>query len=298
VIESVAKGDSKPRQLLRRLIVIGLSTLVVGYLAALIALVVVQRNLTYLPASAVQSAASIGMPRIRELRLRTADGERLRAWYRAPAAGRPLVLFFHGNGGSIATFASDYQPLIADGDGLLAVEYRGYPGSTGSPTEAGLIADGETAYAEAVALGFPGRRIVVIGASLGSAVAVAVAARRPVGAVVLDSPPSSAADVAAARFWMFPARWLILDSFRSDLRIGRVRAPLLIVQGDHDTVVPIRFGRRLYALANPPKRFIQVPGAEHMAMGRVMPAVVAWIDTSLAHPDGVAGTPVPNLPAS
>jgi hypothetical protein len=191
------------------------------------------------------------------------------------------VLFFHGNGGSIASYASDYQPLIADGDGLLAVEYRGYPGSTGSPTEAGLFADGEAAYAEAIALGFPSRRIVVIGASLGSAVAVSVAAKHAVGALVLDSPPSSAADVAAARYWMYPARWLILDPYRSDLLIGGVRAPLLIVHGDQDTVVPIRFGRRLYDLANEPKRFVQVPGAEHMAMSQVMPVVVAWIDASL-----------------
>jgi fermentation-respiration switch protein FrsA (DUF1100 family) len=123
-----------------------------------------------------------------------------------------------------------------------------------------------------------------MGASLGSAVAVAVAARHPIGALVLDSPPSSIVDVAAARYWMFPVRWLIADPYRSDLRIGRVRAPLLIVHGDRDSVVPIRFGRRLYALANPPKTFLEVPGAEHLAMSGVMPALVAWIDAAVTSP--------------
>jgi fermentation-respiration switch protein FrsA (DUF1100 family) len=277
-------GNQKPpsRQSVRRLFVVGASTFGILYISMLLALVIGQRRLIYLPGDRPRSAISVGLPRVRELRLYTVDGERLRAWFSPPATpGRPLAVFFHGTGDDIAGPADIYRRLMADGDGLLAVEYRGFPGSTGSPTEAGLFADGEAAYARALALGVPAHRIVLIGVSLGSAVAVSVAARHEIGAMVLDSPPSSAADVAAARFWMFPARWLIADPFRSDLRIARARAPLLIVHGDRDTVVPIRFGQRLYALANPPKRFIEVPGAEHMALGMVMPAVVAWIDTSV-----------------
>jgi fermentation-respiration switch protein FrsA (DUF1100 family) len=278
----VANKELETSRFFRRLLVMGLSAFVLSYLAALAALMVAQRSLIYERGEkGVQSAADVGLPGMRELRLRTTDGQQLRAWFQTPAAGRPLVVFFHGNGGSIASFADYYRPLIADGDGVLAVEYRGYPGSTGSPTETGLLTDGEAAYAEALALGVPSPRIVIMGVSLGSAVAVSVAANHAVGALVLDSPPSSAADVAAARYWMFPARWLILDPYRSDLRIGRVRAPLLIVHGDRDTVVPIRFGQKLYQLANQPKRFIEVPGAQHMAMCLVMPSVVAWIDATL-----------------
>jgi fermentation-respiration switch protein FrsA (DUF1100 family) len=260
-------------------------TFLAFYLLALAILTFCQRDLLYLRNErVVQSATSVALTGIREFQLRTSDGQSLRAWYRPAAAGRPLVVFFHGNGGSIADFTNYYRPLIADGDGVLTVEYPGYPGSTGSPTEAGLLAAGEAAYGKALSLGVPSQRIVVMGVSLGSAVAVSVAAKHPIAALVLDSPPSSAADVAAARYWMFPTRWLIFDPYRSDLRIGHVHAPLLIVHGDQDTVIPIRFGRRLYALANQPKRFMEVPGAEHMAMGRVMPAVVAWIDASSKRP--------------
>jgi hypothetical protein len=260
------------------LLIVVAAALVVVYFAALGALYALQRRLMYFPNAAEVAPASVGLPNAARRHLTTADGETLLAWFVAPAAGRPLILYFHGNGGGLDLRGERFAALTAGGDGLLAVEYRGYGGSTGSPSEAGLIADGEATYAEALRLGFPPERLVLMGESLGTGVAVALAARRDAGAVVLDSPYASIAEVAAWRFPMFPVRALIKDAFPSDARIASVRAPLLVVHGSRDAVVPIRFGEKLFALAKSHKQFIRVEGAGHLALGLRIPDVTAWID--------------------
>jgi fermentation-respiration switch protein FrsA (DUF1100 family) len=215
--------------------------------------------------------------------LRADDGETLLTWYVAPSPGRPLILYFHGNADGLAARNVRFQYLTASGDGLLAIEYRGYGGSTGSPSEEGLARDADATYAKAIELGAPPGRIIAMGESLGTGVAVALAARHQVGALVLDSPYSSALDVAAARFWMFPVRLLMRDAFRSDEKIGKIAAPVLMVHGTADATIPIRFAKKLFALANKPKDFIRVEGGDHLAMGSVIPQVLQWIDQAMAH---------------
>jgi uncharacterized protein len=119
------------------------------------------------------------------------------------------------------------------------------------------------------------------GESLGSGVAVALAAHHLVGALVLDSPYSSIADVAAAAYWFVPVRALLRDPFRNDLLIVQVSAPTLMVHGTKDPVVPIRFGAKLFALANPPKAFWRVEGAGHLALGERLADVLDWIDRTV-----------------
>jgi uncharacterized protein len=121
-----------------------------------------------------------------------------------------------------------------------------------------------------------------MGESLGTGVAVDLAARYEVGALVLDSPYSSIVDVAAAHYWMFPVRLLMRDQFRSDEKIGRVVAPVLMVHGTADVTIPIRFSEKLFALANKPKDFIRVEGAGHLALGSIIPRVLQWIDQTMA----------------
>ena len=174
-----------------------------------------------------------------------------------------MVLYFHGNGGALRNRVDRFRALIADGTGLVALSYRGYGGSTGSPTEAGLIADAEAAYAFAAAR-YPAERIVLWGESLGSGVAVALGACHRVGHIVLEGSFTSAADVGAAHAYRFlPVRLLMKDQFRSDLRIAEVTAPLLFLHGGRDWVVPIALGERLYALANEPKQFVRFSDAGH-----------------------------------
>ena len=188
-----------------------------------------------------------------------------------------MILYFHGNAGGLDLRAERFRAIVKAGMGLLAIEYRGYASSTGSPSERGLKLDGEAAYAAAIASGVEPERIVVLGESLGSGVAVALAARYKVGALALDSPYSSIADVAAAAYWFVPVRALIRDPFRNDLLIGSVDAPVLMVHGTKDRVVPFRFGEKLFALASPPKEFWRVEGAVHLAMRERFPETLDWI---------------------
>ena len=262
---------------LKSLLVIGASL----YLGLVALMYVAQRALMYFPETVRTAAAAAGFPEAEEIALDTADGERVIAWLVKPRGDRPVVLYFHGNGGALRYRVERYQALTADGTGLLALSYRGYGGSSGRPTEDGLIEDARAAYAFAAAR-HPAARLVLWGESLGSGVAVALAAERPVARLVLEAPFSSAVDVAASAYPFVPVRWLMKDQFRSDLRIGKVAAPVLIVHGDRDAVVPIKSGERLYALITAPKRFVRVPGAGHEDLGkRAVEAARAFIDERL-----------------
>jgi fermentation-respiration switch protein FrsA (DUF1100 family) len=205
--------------------------------------------------------AAAGFPQAEDVTL-DSGGEKIIAWHVPPRGNKPVVLYFHGNGGSLAYRVARFRKIIADGTGLVALSYRGYGGSTGQPTEAGLIEDGRAVYAFAAAR-YPAERIVLWGESLGTGVAVALAAEKPVARVILESPFTSAADVAAAHYWFLPVRLLMKDQFRSDLRIARVTAPVLIMHGDADGIIPIRYGQRLLSLIPGRKRMIRFPGGGH-----------------------------------
>ena len=233
------------------------------YLCVLVLVFVGQRSLLYPAGGPAVAAAAAGLSGFEDVQLLTEDGERLAGWYRPPEPGRIMLLYFHGNGGSLWHRGGRVRLLTGDGRGLLIVTYRGYPGSTGRPSEAGLGRDAEAAYVW-LRQRFPPGRIVLYGESLGSGVAVALAARQPVGGLILDAPFTSAVDVAAPLFWYLPVRWLMRDQYRSEARIGEVRTPLLVLHGDRDGVVPFALGERLFAAANPPKRFVRVPGGDHV----------------------------------
>jgi fermentation-respiration switch protein FrsA (DUF1100 family) len=234
----------------------------VGYGALLALMYLAQRSIMYFPERFRTAPSAAGLPQAEEFTLDTADGERVIAWHVPPRGEKPVVLYFHGNGGALRYRVPRFHALIDGGFGLVALSYRGYGGSTGSPTEHGLIADAAAAYGFAAAR-YPAPRIALWGESLGSGVAVALAAKKPVARMVLEAPFTSAADVGAAVYWFLPVRLLMKDQFRSDLRIGKVTAPVLILHGDRDNVVPFSQGERLYALINAPKRFVRIAGGAH-----------------------------------
>ncbi len=221
-----------------------------------------QRSLMYFPDTVHTTPAQAGLPEAEEVPLVAADGVRITAWHVVPKDQKPVILYFHGNGGALRYRVERFKKLIGDGIGLLALEYRGYGGNPGSPTERGLIADAEAAYAFAAAR-YPTQQIVLWGESLGSGVAAALAAEQPVGRVILEAPFTSAAAVAALHYWYLPVRLLMKDQFRSDARIAKVKAPLLILHGLHDQVVPYAMGERLFALANQPKHIVRFLDGGH-----------------------------------
>jgi len=239
---------------------------VVGYGALIALLYVTQRAIQYFPERLRTAPATAGLPQAQEIVLETADGERVITWHVPPRDNKPVVLYFHGNGGSLRIRVDRFRALTADGTGLVALSYRGYGGSSGAPTEAGLKADALAAYAFTTAR-YPAQRVVLWGESLGSGVAIALAAEMPVGHLILQSPFTSAADVGAQHYWFVPVRLLMKDQFRSDLRIGKVTAPVLVLHGDRDNVVPMALADRLYGLINAPKRFVRFAGAGHDDLG-------------------------------
>jgi len=233
-----------------------------GYGLVVLLMYLNQRSFLYFPERERTAPAAAGFRAARELTLETTDGERVIAWHLAPEGDRPVILYFHGNGGSLRLRAERFAALTADGTGLVALSYRGYGGSSGTPTEQGLIRDAEAAYRFA-AEHYPARRIVAWGESLGTGIAVAIAAEHPVGGLILESPFTSTTDVAASIYWFLPVRLLMQDQFHSDQRIARVTAPVLVMHGDHDATVPIGYGERLFAMIKAPKQFVRFAGGGH-----------------------------------
>ena len=221
-----------------------------------------QRSLMYFPDTVHVLPAAAGLPEAEEVPLTAADGVRVAAWHVPPRDGKPVILYLHGNGGALRFRVERFRRLITDGIGLVALEYRGYGGLSGSPSEAGLIADAQAAYRFAVAR-YPVQQIVLWGESLGSGVAVALAADRPVGRVILEAPFTSAVAVGSRHYWYLPVSLLMKDQFRTDARIGKLTAPLMIMHGVHDRVVPYAMGERLFDLANKPKHFVRFLDGGH-----------------------------------
>jgi fermentation-respiration switch protein FrsA (DUF1100 family) len=237
--------------------------LLVGYGAIVALAYLAQRSLTYFPDRVRTSPAQAGFPEAEEITIDTPDHEKLVAWYVQAAEGKPLIIYFHGNAGALIDRVHRFRGLITGGNGLLAISYRGYGGSSGSPSEAGLLTDAAAAYAFAAAR-YPVPRIAVFGESLGTGVAIWLAATSPVAGVLLQAPYTSIADIGAAAYPFLPVRLLLKDTFRSDERAGRITAPVLVLHGERDRVVPIEYGEQLYALIRAPKKFVRFPEGGHV----------------------------------
>jgi fermentation-respiration switch protein FrsA (DUF1100 family) len=258
------------------------ATVAVLYVGIGVVLLLFQRPLIYMNDASELSPQAAGLPDTQVHRLTTSDGVSIIAWLTARKGDR-LAIYFHGNGGSLGWRGDRIAQLASLDLTVLSVDYRGFGGSGGSPSGPGLIADAEAAYAFAQTLGYNPSQIVLYGESLGTGVALGLAARQPVAAVVLDSPFSSIGDVAADRYWMFPVRWLLTEPFRSEETIGRVTSPILMLHGIEDAVVPIRFGRRLAEKAGPSATFIAFPGVGHLALDapEALDAMRNWLATTL-----------------
>jgi fermentation-respiration switch protein FrsA (DUF1100 family) len=239
----------------------------VGYACGLAVLFFAQRSFLFpIPTTARTTPQAAGFPEAEEHVLATSDSEKVIVWHVPAKPGHPVILYFHGNGDFLAGFFGRFRDLIADGTGVVALSYRGYAGSSGQPSERGLLQDAAAAYAFTMAQ-YSADKIVSWGFSLGTGVAVALAAEQRIGGLILEAPYTSTADVAASSFWFIPVRLVMRDQFRSDERIVRVKVPLLIMHGTSDPAIPIVMGERLFALAHDPKQFVRFPGGGHENLG-------------------------------
>jgi hypothetical protein len=225
-----------------------------------------QRRLIYLPSGDVQTPARTGLTDARTVSIATADGLTLGAWWvpARPPARHVTVIVFNGNAGNRSGRAPIARGLSDDGFSVLLCDYRGYGGNPGSPSERGLVTDAVAVhdYVRSRSDGDAGR-VIYLGESLGSGVAVALAEQRAPAGLILRSPFTSLVDVAAHHYWFLPVRWLVWDRFDSFSRRARVACPTTFIAGDRDSVVPFRLTRRLFDAWLGPKRLIVVAGADH-----------------------------------
>lgn len=239
-------------------------TVVVAYAVLVVGIFLVQRRMIYVPGSTTPDREACAGAGMTVVSYTAADGQEISAWNRsATAAGCPSLIYFHGNAGHLGDRLDKVRPYLAAGFGVLLAGYRGFSGNTGKPSEEGLYADGRAALAWLRARGIGDDEIVLYGESLGTGVAVHLAAELAFGAVVLEAPFSSIVDVAARRYWYMPVRLLLRDRFDSAAKIAHVDAPILILHSDDDPVVPPALSRKLFAAARPPKDIRHYVGAGH-----------------------------------
>lgn len=239
------------------------------YAILLMSACAVQERFLYFPDPSRIAPQDAGLAGAREDILTAGDGVSLVVWRAEPKApGGPIILYFHGNGSNLANRADFFGYFLEQGWGLAALSYRSYGGSQGRPSEAANMADARALYDALIAEGVAARSVIAYGESLGSGVAVQLAASREVGGLVLHAPYSAVVDVAEMRAPFLLPRAVLRDQYRSTEHIGKVRAPILWMHGDADQVIPIRFGRKLYDAAPEPKTAVTVPGAGHNGLYR------------------------------
>lgn len=194
----------------------------------------------------------------------TPEGVRLHGWLLRADSTSPALVVSHGNAGNISHRVELIRKLHRIGCTVFMYDYRGYGRSEGSPSEEGVYLDGIAAFDYLASLdGIDPNRVILFGQSLGGAVAVDVAAKRRPAALILEATFSSARDVAAEHYSFLPARFFLRSKFDSESKIRTVAAPLLVLHGSVDSIIPITLGRKLFDAANPPKEFFEIQGASH-----------------------------------
>ena len=236
---------------------------VVGIVAVLFVLLYVfQRHLIYYPDQQVPQRSAFLAKDMQVIDLQTDDGLMLHAWYK-PAAhpNKPVLLIMHGNADNIGSRMPLARSFIDQGDGVLLLEYRGYGGNEGQPTEKGLYADARAGMRFLKKQGVPLDQVVLYGESLGTGVATKMAEEYPVCALLLQSPFVSL--TAVGRF-QYP--WIFIpptDKFDSFSRMPAIHVPVLMLHGTQDPVVPYIQGRALFNRANAPKQWVELLNKGH-----------------------------------
>jgi len=251
-----------PKSLAGRLLrVVGL--LLIAYLQIVVLMMFMEESLLYFPAKYPEGDWNPPGLVFEDAWFDAADGTHLHGWFVPCESPRAVALFAHGNAGNLSHRADLLVQLHRLGVAVLAFDYRGYGRSAGSPTEAGVVADGRAARAWLTKrTGIPESDILLMGESLGGAVAVQLAAEAPARGLVLENTFSSVRDVAGFHYPWLPVK-LMRTKFDSAAAIGKYHGSLLQVHGDADTIVPIQFGRKLFEAANEPKKLVVIAGGDH-----------------------------------
>ena len=222
-----------------------------------------QRDMMYIPSLERVAPAEVGLDAVEEVALTMSSNIELTSWFARPQAGRPTVLFFHGNAGAVNHRAYRFRELMAQGYGVFILGYPGYGGNAGEPSEPGFHEAAQLAYDYLRTSGVESQDIVIYGESIGSGVAVQLAARVDAKALVLEAPMSSATDVARVHYPLLVASFFLRDSFQSVEHIGRIDMPLLVIHGEKDRIIPLELGQKLVEHAAEPKKLVVIERAGH-----------------------------------
>lgn len=239
-----------------------------------------QRDFMYFPQLdyvALEEADSTAT--FKEMSFKTEDGLSLKAWY-APATHKALTfVYFHGNADSLSAGLRVAEPYVAEGYGFLIAEYRGYSGMPGKPSENGLYADARAAVHTLFDRGVSPSSTIMMGHSLGAAIAAQVAMEYDAPGLVMIAPFRSTVRVAEKLYPYFPVSLLVLDRYDSEEKIKRYKGSLMILHGDSDTVIPQEHGKALFEAANEPKLFNSIDGRDHGDLfDDIVPLVLPWAD--------------------
>ena len=249
-------------------------------------MVALSRRLIYFPFGPLPAPQDVGLTRAQPVSFETADGVTLGGWFVPPDSPAPwlTLIVFSGNAGHRALRAPLAAALAPYGMATLLMDYRGYGGNRGSPSEEGLALDARAARAYVgTRRDVDPARIVYFGESLGTAVAIRLAAEQKPQALILRSPFVSLVELGRYHYPLLPVRWLLADRFESTERIRQIRCPLLVVAGDCDGIIPLAMSERLFAAAAEPKRFVTIAGADHndeelLAGRRMIAAIVDFVN--------------------
>jgi len=233
------------------------------YLLLLVGLYLGQRRLIYVPNPDRVAPVAVGLSGVREVEFTPETGVQVLGWYAPAKANNPTILYFHGNGGNLAGRSDRIKFFQNAGLGVLVMSYRSYSGSTGLPSERANISDAVHVYDWLMGQGVGSRNIVLFGESLGTGVATQIAALKEIGGLILDAPYTSLVDIAQYGYPYFPVRPLLKDRYPSVGFIKRIDAPLLIIHGQLDQVIPVHFGRSLFDAAIEPKKIVVFPKGGH-----------------------------------
>lgn len=230
------------------------------YLLVMVGMFLFQRHLIYHPVKKLGPPQENGFSAGTQVEILTQDGERLRCWYVKPTSKLQTILYLHGNAGNLADRAYKLKAFAEAGFGVLAVSWRGFGDSTGSPSEVGLMQDARAAIHW---LKVPSDQLVLYGESLGSGVAVQMATEFPARLTMLEAPYISVQKRGQELYPWLPVKFLLRDNFNSMKHIAHIHSPLLIIHGEKDAVIPATHGIALFNEANEPKKIILYPSVDH-----------------------------------
>ena len=227
------------------------------YLLLISLLFIFQRKIQYLPTGQILSLKSYGLDNFSEQIINLEDGIKIFSWYKKSIrADNKIILYLHGNSGNLGDRSYRYNVFAERGYGVLAISYRGYRKSTGKPSEEGLIKDGSAALEFLYNNGYKASDVMLYGESLGSGVAIQIAAKENFNLLVLESPYSSIASVAQKNYWYAPINLLLKDKFESIKYAPKIKTPTIIFHGKKDNVVSYKEGQKLFNSLNIKKDLI------------------------------------------